>query len=89
MKVAISLLVVVLLTSGCAGLGTVGIGSSRSAKLPISVCPDATLTLEDGWSAEGERTSLTLADRRTLDAWILAWQDCAKKRGGVIEEANR
>lgn len=89
-RLLIPALALAFLLTGCGALlDRVGIGAPRSAKLPIPVCPEATLTLEEGWQDGAGRTSLTLEDRRTLDRWILGWQDCARKRGAVIEEANK
>lgn len=80
-------LLVSLLCTACESVQ--GTGLARTAKLPVPECPGTTLWLDGGWSFAEERYSLSTSDRQLLDAWVLAWIDCAAKRRAVIEEANR
>lgn len=74
-------------TSGCGSvLGPAG----RTAKLPLPVCPPERVTVGTGFVPTGDGgLRITEREWRIVNAWIDDWQDCAKKRGLVIEEANR
>ena len=93
-KVIVGTLLIAL-TSGCAALGR---GGSRSAALPIPVCPPEEVELTLGWIGPGfiptnegplHVFAMAVVDRAQLEAWVNEWMSCAKARGIVIEEANR
>lgn len=90
-----ALTLLVALTSGCA---VTGHGGSRSAALPIPVCPPEQVEMQVGWLGPGFITTdagplhvfvLSVTERLQYEAWVDGWKSCAKARGIVIEEANR
>ena len=87
------LIAVILLFGGCGSLSDLltRTEATRSAKLPVPACPPETLQFDDeGWVArENMGQSLSPADFRQLETWVLGWQKCAKQRGAVIDQANR
>ena len=94
-KVIVGTTLLIALTSGCAALGR---GGSRSAALPIPVCPPEEVELSTGWLGPGFISTnegplhvfvMAVQDRVQFEAWVNEWMSCAKARGIVIEEANR
>ena len=52
------------------------------------------MTLRWGWYGPLDRQgqefwAMHATDKEALERWVISWIDCAKKRGAVVEEANR